>query len=168
MILPGTTEFPDNVIALIAARIPGYVDVDLNGRIHKRPLRETDEVQCVGIFPSTKLPDITTQEINGFESVEPSIKRYGIIVQAMVQDTDEEAAVSVHSILAQRLWRMLYRDNALAVGLTALSVSVDNSIERFQRRGITVQRYVSNEIQGNFVRTCWIEFWFDTETVRIN
>lgn len=161
-ILPGNTEFPNNAIDLIFARVTTYVDVDL--KVYKRMLRPTDGTQCVGIFPSTKLPDRQSIEML---SVEPTLKTYNIIVQAMVQNTDEAACISVHSILSQRLWRMLYRDNALHAGLTALSITADNSIERFQRRGISLQRYLSNEVQGSFIQTCWIEFWFETETTTV-
>lgn len=161
-ILPGTTEFPNNAIELIIARIPTYVDADL--KVYKRMLRPTDGTQCVGVFPSTKLPNQQSVEI---QSVEPTLKTYNIILQAMVTDTDEAACISVHSILSQRLWRMLYRDNALHAGLTALSVTADNSIERTQRRGITLQRYLSNEVQGSFIQTCWIEFWLETETTTV-
>lgn len=165
MITAGNTEFPNNAIAVIAARIATYVDTDV--KVFLRPLRTTDGTQALGIFPSTKLPDPTSQEIKGDypNSVEPTLKRYNIILQALVTDTDEQAAISVHSIFNQRLWRMLLRDPVLATGLTSLFVDADNSRERFQRRGITLVRYLSNEIQGTFIQTSWLEFWLDTETV---
>lgn len=164
-IVAGDTEFPNNVIALIEMRIPDAVDPDL--QIFLRPLRPSDPSQCVGIFPSTKTPDIATQEI-GRVPGGPTVKRYSLIMQSVVIDTDEEAAISVHSILANRLWRLWYDDIPLHEGLTALAVTVDNTTERMQRRGINLQRYLSNEIQGSFIQTNWIEFWFETETVGIS
>jgi hypothetical protein len=158
-IVAGDTEFPMNVIALIAARIPAAIDSDLT--VLKRMLRPSDPTQSVGIFPLTKLPDRSSAEIR---SVEPTLKTYNVVLQTLVQDTDEAACISVHSILSQRIWRMLYRDSPLHAGLTVLAVTANNSVERFQRRGITLQRYLSNEIQGTFIQTSWVEFWFETET----
>lgn len=165
MILPGETEFPNNAIHLITLRIKSYVDADL--QVEKRPLRTSDGPQCVGVFPSMKTPDITSNEISGGKPTGPTINRYSVILQAMVKDTVEETAISVHSILANRLFRMLYRDIPLDAGLTALAIVEDNSRERMQKRGIQLQRYLSNEIQGSFIQTSWIEFWFETETVGI-
>lgn len=168
MIEPSTTEFPNNVIAVLAARIPGFVDPTGTGSeqdvtVLLRPLRPADPMQCVGVFPSTKIGDPTTAETG---SREPTLKRYTVVLQSMVHDTEEEKCISVHSILAQRLWRMLYADTVLEAGLTSLSVVANNTIERFQRCGVAQQRYLSNEVTGVFIQTSWIEFWFDTETVR--
>lgn len=162
-ILPGNTEFPNNVIDLVTLRIQPAIDADL--QVWKRMLRPSDGPQAVAVFPSTKLPISISKEIRGVES---TLKTYNIIIQSMVQDTDEAACISVHSILANRLWRLWLRDSPLHAGLTALSVTVDNTIERFQRRDITLQRYLSNEVQGTFVQTAWIECWFETETVETN
>lgn len=165
MILPGDTEFPNNAISLIALRIKQVVDPDL--AVVKRPLRTNDPSQTVGVFPSLKAPNETTIETSGPVPTGPTISRYNVIVQTVVKDTVEENAISVHSILSNRLFRMLYRDNPLHLGLTALAVVADNSQERMQRRGVQLQRYLSNEIQGSFIQTSWIEFWFETETVGI-
>lgn len=161
-ILPSEAEFPDNVIGVVAARIQPAIDADLT--VVKRPLRTTDSTQSVGLFASTGLPDRTSVEIR---SVQPTLRTYNIIMQTLVQDTDEEACIKVHSILTQRLWRMFYRDAPLNTGLTALAVNVNNVVERLQRRGITLQRYLGNEIQGTFIRTSWTECWVETETVEI-
>lgn len=165
MILPGDTEFPNNVISLIALRVNQIVDADL--RVVKRPLRTNDPSQTVGVFPSLKAPLETSLEVGGPAPTGPTISRYNVIVQTVVKDTIEENAISVHSILSNRLYRMLYRDNPLHLGLTSLAVVADNSRERMQRRGVQLQRYLSNEIQGSFIQTSWIEFWFETETVGI-
>jgi hypothetical protein len=166
MIQPGDAEFPNNVISLLAIRAPQYIDADL--RVFKRPLRTSDSTQTVGLFPSLKVPEQASWEIGGGADTrgESTIKRYTVIAQSYVMDSDEERAISTHSILANRLWRMWHWDNPLHVALTALQVVANNTTERFQRRGATSTRYLSNEIQGSFLQTSWIEFWFDTETVR--
>lgn len=167
MITPDNIEFPNNVIELLCARIPGYVDplgtpgVD-QVTVHKRPLRQSDGTQVVGVFPAIKRPDETSIEL---KSREPTLKRYSIIMQSIVIDSDEESCISVHSIISNRLYRLFYRDSPLNAGLTALAVEADNSRERLQRRGIELQRYLSNEIDGSFIQTSWIECWIETETV---
>jgi hypothetical protein len=167
MIVASNTEFPNNVAALLHARIPGYVDptgtpgVD-QVKVYLRPLRTSDGPQCVGVFPAMKRPDDRSFEI---QSKEPTLKRYSLILQTLVVDSDEEACISAHSVLSNRLWRMVYRDSPLNAGLTALVVEADNSRERLQRRGVELQRYVSNEIDGSFIQTSWTECWFETETV---
>lgn len=166
MIVASDTEFPNNVIALLAARIPTYCDpgaaVGEELKVYRRELRTSDPTQVVGIFPAMKRPDNTSIE---YPSLEPTLKRYSVILQTMVQDTDEQACIQIHSTLSNRLWRMFYRDSPLNIGLTALAVDADNSRERLQRRGIELQRYLSNEIQGTYIQTSWIECWFETETV---
>lgn len=159
MLSSGDTLFPNNVIALIVARIPTYIDSDI--QVFRRPLRASDAQQCVGVFPLTWVPDDQSIEI---QSVEPTLQRYPIVIQGLIKDTDEDTGISVHSILAKRLRTMFYRDPALNAGLTGLSCVLDNSIERMQRRGTTQQRYLSNEVQGTFMFTSWLEAWIETET----
>lgn len=168
MITAGNIEFPNNVIELLAVRIPSFVDgasapAD-RVKVEKRPLRQTDAAQVVGVFPALKRPDTRTSEI-GFSA--PTINRYSIVMQSMVKSTNELEAISISSILANRLTRMFHHDSALHVGLTALVVDMDNVRERLQRRGIELQRYLDNQVEGTFVRTSWVECWFDTETVEI-
>ena len=168
MISQGNIEFPNNVIEVMAFRIPSFCDPDSAApdriKVLKRPLRQTDPQQCVGVFPSVKRPDVTSSEI-GFAA--PTLNRYGIIMQSLVKSTDEAEAISISSILANRLTRMFHHDSVLHAGLTALAVNMDNVRERLQRRGIELQRYLDNQVEGTFVRTSWVECWVETETVEI-
>jgi hypothetical protein len=168
MIPEGDIEFPNNVIELLHFRIPSFVDgaspVDTRVQAFKRPLRQTDPQQCVGVFPAMKRPDPRSFEI-GFKA--PTLNRYSVIMQSMVKSTNEAEAISIHSILANRLTRMFHHDLVLDAGLTALVINVDNIRERLQRRGIELQRYLDNQVEGTFVRTSWVECWFETETVEI-
>ncbi len=168
MIQAGNIEFPNNAIEVLAFRIPSYIDPDSPPEkrvdVFKRPLRQTDPQQCVGVFPAMKRPDVTSSEI-GFKA--PTLNRYSIILQSMVKSTDEIEAISIHSILANRLTRMFHHDSVVDAGLTSLGVNVDNVRERLQRRGIELQRYLDNQVEGTFVRTSWVECWIETETVEI-
>lgn len=158
-IVAADSVFPANAIALIVARIPAAVDADLE--ILRRPLKPTDPPQSVGVFPMTFVPNDPSIEI---QSLQPTLNRYNIVIQSLVKEYNEAAGITIDSILSARLRSMFYRDGPLHVGLTALSVSVNNSVERMQRRGITTQRFLSNEVRGVFAFTSWIEAWLETET----
>src|SRR3546814_47574 len=109
MIDSSTIVFPGNAVDLIATRSQS-LDADLV--VVKRPLRETDPVQCVGVYGSLWHPDEESLEMRGGpENLrEPSISRYLIAVQAMVKDMDEERGLATHSILSKMVRAMLYRD----------------------------------------------------------
>lgn len=159
MIQPGDVLFPNNVIAVICARIPSYIDPDV--KVFRRPLRASDPQQCIGVFPLTWAPDETSIEMR---SNEPTLQRYPVVIQAVVKDSNEANGISVHSILAKKIRSMWYADPVLHAMLTPLSSVIDNSTERMQRRGATQQRYLSNEITGVWIYTSWLEAYFETET----
>lgn len=167
MITTDTQVFPNNACSIIVPRMQA-IDADL--KIYQRSLRDSDGTQSIGVFPITWTPDETSFEMNGqppsiTAAGEPTLQRYVIGVQAFVQDTNEEQGIAVHSILAKRVRSTLYRDAILAVGLNALSVTMNGSTERIQRRGIQVQRYLANEVQGVFMFLSSCEYYIETETV---
>ena len=164
MIDTTTQVFPNNVCTLMVARLR-TIDSDL--RVFQRPLRESDGTQVVGVFPIVWTPDDSSFEMTGqfVPTAQPTLQRYVVGVQAYVQDTNEAQGIAVHSILAKRVRSMLYRDNPLAVGLNALQVSMDGTVERIQRRGIQVQRFLANEIGGVFMFLSSAEYYVETETV---
>jgi hypothetical protein len=167
MITTATQVFPNNVCSLLVPRMKA-IDADL--KVYQRALRDSDGTQSVGIFPITWTPDETSYEMNGrppslTAAGEPTLQRYVIGVQAFVQDTNEEQGIAVHSILAKRVRSTLYGDPILAVGLNALSVTMNGSTERIQRRGIQVQRYLANEVAGVFMFLSSCEYYVETEIV---
>lgn len=156
--------FPNNIVDLVAARIPS-LDSDLH--VAKRPLRKSDPNQSVGIHAAQWLPEEDSYEMRGAPvgTHEPTLQRYLVSVQAFVKDMDEENGLAVHSVLSKMIRSMLYRDAPLRVGLSALSVTMSGSTERTQRWGIRQQRYFSNELQGSFLYLSTLEFWLETETI---
>lgn len=163
-----TPVFPNNVILLVADRIK-LLDESLSGSTYRRPLRESDPNTAAGVFAATWEPDQESLEMRGLGQnpapSEPTISTYVIGVQAFVKDFSEERGLARHSVLSKMIRSMLYRDAPLRVGLSALSVTMNDSVERSQRWGIRAQRYLSNEIDGNFLYLSTLEFWLDTETV---
>lgn len=164
MISDVTPVFPNNAVLLIKQRAQ-VLDSDLF--VVGRPLRETDNIQSIGVFGNQWNPDEDSFEMRGVPSGrhEPTISSYLITVQAFVKDMDEERGLATHSVLSKMVRSMLYRDNTLRVGLLALSVVMNGSTERTKRFGVLRQNYVSNELRGSWLYLSTLEYWLETETV---
>ena len=164
MIVEDQNVFPNNVVELVTARTR-LLDTDMF--VTKRPLRESDPNQSVGVFAAQWLPEEDSYEMVAAPvgRHEPTLQQYIITVQAFVKDMDEERGLATHSVLSKMIRSMLYRDDPLRVALGSLSVTTDNSIERTQRWGIRQQRYFSNELSGSWLYLSTLEFWLETETV---
>lgn len=154
-----TAVFPNNAIAIIAARIKALYPDDL--RVVRRPLRTTDDTQSIGLYPLRWEPDETSYE---FYSTEPTVQIYRIGVQVFAKDSDEENGIAVHSVMSKVTRSLLYNDAPLQVGLNALSVTMNGATERIQKRGISRTQYISNEISGVWLYLATHEYWIETET----
>lgn len=156
--------FPNNIVILLDTRVH-MLDADL--AVFKRPLRESDPNQSVGIVAANWTPNEDSYEMLGAPQGrhEPTLQNYSITVQAFVRHGDEEIGLATHSVLSKMLRAMLYRDNALRVGLGLLSAEMNGATEKAQRWGVRQQRYYSNELQGSWLYLSNLEFWLETETV---
>jgi hypothetical protein len=152
--------FPNNIVELVSTRAE-LLDDDLG--IFKRPLRNTDPNQCVGVFAQMWTPEEDSHEFLGVEFHDPTIERYTCTVQGLIKNMDQELGLAVHSVLSEMLRTMLYRDTPLRVGLQSLSTELNGVKKRVQRWGVSSQRYFSNEIQGNWLYLSTLEFWLETE-----
>ncbi|HEY6021685.1 MAG TPA: hypothetical protein VIY48_18005 [Candidatus Paceibacterota bacterium] len=158
-----STYFPYNAIDLM---VPRFQTIDSGLYVCKRPLRESDPNQSVGVFAQQWMPNEDAYEMRGMSPSihEPTLSSYIIGIQAFVKDADEERGAAVHATLSKTIRTMLYRDNTLRVGLRSLSASVLGSLERTTRFGIRTQRYLSNELSGSWLYLSTIEFFLETET----
>lgn len=154
-----TAVFPNNVVEVVAARMTALWGGDLT--IVKRRLHVTDRAQSIGVFPDTWAPDENSYE---FVSQEPTVQRYVVKVQAFAKDSVEERGIATHSVMAKAVRSMLYNDAALAVGLNALSVTMFGKTERIQRRGCDRQRFINNEVSGQFLYLSTLDYYVETET----
>lgn len=163
MISEDLVVFPNNVVNLLATR---SLLIDPDVRVFRRPLRESDPQQSIGIIAATWEPDEESLEIRAFlpGHHEPTLQTYLIGIQAFVKDFNEERGLARHSVMSKLIRSMLYRDDPLAVGLRSLSVTMNDSVESTRRWGIRTQRFFSNEIDGDFLYLSTLEFWLDTET----
>lgn len=156
--------FPNNIVSLLKTRI---IALDSDLFVVQRPLRESDPNQSVGIVAANWIPNEESYEMLGAPQGrhEPTLQNYSITVQAFVRHGDEEKGLATHSVLSKMLRAMLYRDNALRVGLALLSAEMNGATEIAQRWGVRQQRYFSNELQGSWLYLSNLEFWLETQTV---
>jgi hypothetical protein len=78
---------------------------------------------------------------------------------------EEEKGIARHSVLSSKLRTMLYRDNVLRLGLTALSVSESGGTERLKKWEVGTQRYIANEVEGSFMYLTNLELFLETESM---
>jgi hypothetical protein len=150
-------EFPNNVVEELKVSLEELEGVDV---VLRRPLKPTDPNGSAGVFAGTWTPQ---EMVIGQH--DPAVTRYSVVIQTFVKHGNEEEGVVLHSQLAKRVRVMLYRDPELRVRLGTLSTDEDGVRERLQRWGVTTQRYLSNEIQNNFLFLAVTELWIETELV---
>lgn len=162
-IVADTAVFPNNIIQEIKTQVQ-LLDVDLF--VISRPLRNSDPSQSVGVTASMWTPDSESLEMKGIPlgQQEPTLQRYITNIQAFIKNMDEEAGISEHATLSNMLRRMLYSDSTLRVQLGSLVWTDGVKTERAQRWGILNQRFVSNEISGEWLYLSNLEFWLETQT----
>ena len=165
MIIADSAEFPNNIVDIIATRAE-LIDADLF--VTRRPLRNTDPNQSVGVYAGDWQPQDNSKEFKGLGNAHastPTLSRYRIIVQSFIKDMDQERGLNVHAVLSRMVRSMLYTDEPLRVALAGLSVNLDGSTERTQRWGVTSQKFFSNELSGDWLYLSILEFWLETETI---
>lgn len=154
---PVPMDFPENIIEEIKVSLLEMEGVD---HVIRRPLRPTDPTESVGVFAMSWSPE--DWQIGQFD---PAVTQYLIAIQTFVKHGNEEEGVTAHARLAKRVRVMLYRDDDLRLRLGTLSAVEDGLTERTQRWGVRAQRYLSNELQGNFLFLAVTELWVETEIV---
>lgn len=160
MIEASDAVFPSNVLLLLEAAFAG-LDPDLT--VLKRPLRPSDPNQSIGMWGALWSPEEDSYEIGHIAPHEPTLQTYQIGVQCLVKDGDEVRGLNIHSILSKRIRSVLYRNEPLRVALQSSYTTDGFSTERVRRWGVRNQRYMNNDIEGQFVYVSTLDFWFETE-----
>lgn len=156
----GDPLFPYNAVALFAARFK-LIDPDLY--VCQRRLLTTDPVQSVGVAAAMWSPDPQSYQMRGGLSSEPAIQRYELNVQAMVKDTDEERGIAVSSKLSKMVRGIILTDVPLRDSLQSLRSTLYGVAERTLRWSIPAQRYLSQELSGQFIFLSTIQVQLETE-----
>ena len=164
MIEPDDMLFPNNVVMLLEMRLPS---IDPEIEVFRRPLRDTDPIQAFGVFATLWTPNEDSYEFGtpaaNVYAHHPTLQNYTISIQGLVKDMDPESGLAKQSVMAKRLRAMLYRDAPLRVGLTSLASQLGGLTERLQRWGVRQQRFISNEVQGQWMYLSTLDLWIETE-----
>jgi hypothetical protein len=148
-----------NVCAVIEIALR---DIDPGVKIHRRPLRTTDEKLSISVVPLDWAPDEGSYELG--RPPEPTIQRYTLAVQAMVKDMEETRGIAKHSELSTRVRHRLYRDLDLELALPTVSVKIENTTETLKRYGTAGQQFMNNQNpKGGFIYLSTLEYWFETQ-----
>lgn len=160
--------FPNNAVKWIAVAMQG---IDPDVRVFKRPLRNTDPQQSIGVFGQLWQPDQDSLEIQALGNPapqQPSIQRYTLGVQAFIKDSEEGRGLAVHSVLSQRVRSVLYTNPDLQVVFSELKADLGEGwVESMRRWAVSVSRYFSGDLKGTNLYLTTTELWIETETRRI-
>src|SRR3954471_15645881 len=103
MFEPDTTAFPGNVITVLSEHLR-LLDEEVP--VYPRPIRTTDDIQCIGVFVSDWSQDEASFEMGNYAQPGmqmPTLSTYVVTIQGLVTDTDEERGIATHSALAKRI-----------------------------------------------------------------
>ncbi len=149
--------FPDNIVQAFKTALltlPGITTAV------GRPLRMIDPNASVGVFAEEWLPG----EWGIGQPREPLDNRYGIKIQLLIKHANEEEARAQHSVLSKSIRVMVYRNSALQLALPQLSETSDGVRETVLKWDVRAQRFISNEIEGEFLFLSSTEVIVTTET----
>lgn len=160
-----SAQFPWNAVILISTRLAMVDPPDV--QCFRRRLYNTDPVQAFGCSPASWIGDEESYEMRGGGNAqEPTIQRYGLVVQAMVKDTKEERGIAAHSQMSKIVRSILLGDIPLRDSLRALYADLYGVRERTLRWSIRSQRFLSEELKGQFTYLSTIEVQLETENSR--
>lgn len=157
--------FPWNAVSLMALRL-SLIDPDVP--CYKRRLYNTDPTQAFGVSPASWSPNTESLEMRGDAASEPTIQRYGLVIQSMCKHMDEEKGIAIHSQMSKVVRSVLLTDIPLRDSLRGLSTNLYGMRERTLRWSIVSQRFLSEELKGQFTYLSTIEVQLETENVSGN
>lgn len=155
-------EFPLNVIDVLKEVLVTKLPPD-EYTILRRPLRPADPNNSIGLFPNDWAPIPGSREM-GF--LGDTLGTYGVRIHLLVKAANEEDGRAQYAIRAKKLRTILAHDADLHVRLGELTEVDDSTRERLTRYGIRNQRFLNNELSGQFLFLATTEFWIETETSR--
>lgn len=156
----GDPFFPYNFVDMMAFRF-SMIDDDLF--VCKRRLYTTDPAQAVGVFADVWAPDQQSYEMRGDLASEPTRQYYDIMVQCMIKDTDEERGIAVTSKLSKIIRGIMLTDVPLRDSLRTLVTDLYGVRERTLRWSVPAQRFLSQELQGQFIFLSTVQVRVETE-----
>ena len=159
--------FPNNVVDVMALRLKSnFDDIDPSGDtiVVKRPVTTMDADQTIAIVPVDWGPKGQPEMGRKLNQFENSIQGYTIMVQALINDMNEDQAIRRHSLFSSLVRRMLYRDTVLLSALTQLKVTADGVTEATTQCGVRSQQFIVAQKKASFQYLSVVEFWLETQT----
>lgn len=153
--------FPMNIVEVLHDYMKAELDESFT--VLKRPLRTQDPNLSVGIFPNDWVPVANSREM-GFAG--DTLSTHLVRVHLLIKAGEEQAGRYLSGIHAKKLRTMLAHDADLQLRLGQLSEVSGSIKERAQRFGVRNQRFLNNELTGQFIFLATTEFWVETETSR--
>lgn len=150
-----------NFVVLMASRFQ-LIDADLT--VVRRKLYNTDPTQAIGVAAESWSPNPQSYEMLGQGTSEPSINRYDIAVQCLVKDHDEQRGIAVSSKLSKMVRGILLTDPPLRDSLRVLTSQLYGVTERTLKWSVPSQRYLSQELSGQFIFLSTIQVQLETES----
>lgn len=142
-IIPAPVAFPANIVQALKETIGASPAIDV---CVGRPLRTIDVNASLGIYAvdwTAKNYILGQDETNDSE--------YHIRIQVLIKHAQEDEGLVQHSMLSKYVRAMVVRDATTRQRLAALSETSMGITERFQKAQVRTQRFLSNEIQGEFL-----------------
>jgi len=150
-----------NFVSMVAARLD-LIDPDV--MVFRRKLYNTDPAQAIGVAAENWSPNPQSYEMLGQGTSEPSINRYDVAVQCLIKDSDEQRGIAVSSKLSKMVRGILLADPPLRDSLRVLSSKLYGVTERTLKWSVPSQRYLSQELSGQFVYLSTIQVQLETES----
>lgn len=163
------TTFPNNIVIALADSLaaispPDEELGDPGVPVFRRPLRKGDPVQAIGVSAGMWVPDEDSFEMAGQMShAGATINNYVIAVQTFVQHMDEQMGLALSATLAGAVRNKIMLSAGGGGPLAGLSSSEFGYMETVRRARIQTQRFISNEIQGQFLYLANLELRVETE-----
>jgi len=159
--------FPNNVVNVLATRYKQYFDdIDPSGDtiVIKRPVSSMDADQTISVVPVDWGPVGEPEIGRKLNQYEPTVQGYTIMIQALINDADEDRAIARHSLFSTLVRRMLYRDQSLLTVLPQLKVTADGVTESLAKYGVRSQQFLVTNKDASFQYLSVIEFRLETQT----
>lgn len=164
MFSPDPNAFPNNIVLAVKTQLETMTAME-DVSIFLRPIRKGDPVQCIAVNAAMWTPDENSSEFTGMTGLKgPTINRYLISIQTFNQDMDEQRGLQTQAAMATAVRIKLSRDMDVRVALATLESEEFGFTERFTRSEFLSQRFLSNEIDGQFLFMSNTEFLVETET----
>jgi len=134
--------------AVLVWEIADFLNVNVAEfkKVLRRPLRPTDPNPCAGVMASDWTPGGMA-----IGQRQPLIGTYKAQVQILYKHANEEEGLEYHSALTKQVRRMLYESTDIPLRLAGNTEDLFGNRERFQRLRVESQRFMANEVKGQFL-----------------